>query len=479
MWVIIPDSDDTKEPWVGQITRDETSKASWHFELVRTADHADLYRQEPFKEAYNVIGLLDHQKPCTLIRPIIEHVDPGRLDIKNKSQRTILKGVFQALLSDIPAEDGNEQKFLGVAFESMALDAWFGSPTFTRDFDRETRTPTLDIKPSQTEKFAVGGLGQVSITRAARLDPKLRSSALRSSTIFRVEFETAKSINEVMSLSFGLERLFGFLIGFRGQYPSFTTWIPDKIKSGDIEWNYDGTLQIGNVDWTEGELPHPLSCVHLKGISGGDLPRILEHYLVNEKDIVDRIHAVEFCRFFSRNINDRFSISMPVIDSYVQSRYKTGEEKSYIEAQADFFAWVDSSPSEGVREFPKKHISIKNSKSPGLKTLLLRAIDHVNEKGFRFDPDLAARIQDRRGKLFHAAPQMAEDDVLKFYIEVRAIAGLLLLHTIEDLGIDIAYLADRYHALDDLRPFMQPQKRAQDSAGQPESDAEHQDAGGQ
>ncbi|MBB3952368.1 hypothetical protein GGQ76_003682 [Aureimonas jatrophae] len=423
-----------------------------------------------------MIGLLDHEKPCTLIRPIVEHIDPGRLDVKNKSQRTIIKGEFQALLSDIPAEDGDEPKFMGVAFESVALDAWFGSPTFARDFNRETRTPTLDIKPSETETFAAGGLGQVTITRAARLDSKLRSSSLRSATIFRVDFEAAKSINEVMSLAFSLERLFGFLVGFRGPYPAFTTWTANKIKAGDIEWNYDGTLQLGSVDWTEGEPPHPLSCVHLKGIAGGELPSILERYLANEGNIIDRIHAVEFSRFFSRNINDRFAVSMPVIDSYVQGRYKTGDETSYIDAQSEFFAWIESSTSEPVREFPKKHISIKNSKAPGLKTLLLRAIEHVNGKGFCFDPELATRIQDRRGKLFHAAPQMAKDEVLKFYIEVRAIAGLLLLHTIEDLGINIEYLAHRYHALGDLQPFMQPPKRDRKPADPSEVGPEHRGA---
>lgn len=258
------------DPLGGQITRDLAVKSSWRFELIRPVDHADLYRQEPFRDANNVIGLLNHEKPCTLIRPIVEHIDPGKLDVKNKSQRTIIICEFQALLSDIPVEDGDEQKFLGLAFESEAPDVWHGTRAFDRDFDFETRTP--DIKPTESNTFTVEGLGQVTVTRTARLASKLRSSSVRSAAIFRVEFEKPKSINEVMSLAFGLERLFGFLIGFRGPYPVFTTWIANKIKAGDIEWNYDGTLEIGNVDWSEGEAPHPLSCVHLKGIAGAELP---------------------------------------------------------------------------------------------------------------------------------------------------------------------------------------------------------------
>ncbi len=477
MWIIIPDPDGLKEPWVGQITRDVAAKSSWLFELVRPVDHADLYRQEPFQDANNVIGLLDHQKPCTLIRPIIERIDPGRLDVKNKSQRTIITGEFQALLSDIPAEDGDEQKFLGFAFESEALDAWYGKPTFDHNFNRKTRTPTVDIKPSVTNTFTVRSFGQVTVTRTARLASKLRSSSLHSATVFKVEFEKPKSINEVMSLAFGLERLFGFLVGFRGPYPVFTTWIANKLKAGDIEWNYDGTLEIGNVDCSGGEAPHPLNCVHLNGIAGAELPSILERFPAQENDILDRIHAVEFSRFFSRNLNDRFAVTMPVLDSYVQGRYKSGEEESYIQAKDDFLAWIDASPSEAIREFPKKHVTIKSKKTPGLKILLTRAIEVVNSKGFCFAPELAGHIQDRRGELFHAAPQMGKDEVLSFSLEVRAITGLLLLHTLGDLGIDITYLADRYHALGDMRPFMKEPNQKGKAAGAAEAGPEHSDKG--
>ncbi|MGH1591336.1 hypothetical protein ACRBEV_26955 [Methylobacterium phyllosphaerae] len=471
MWIYIPDPDE-KEPWIGQVKRGITANSSWRFEFVRIVDPEDLYRQAPFEGANNVIGLLDHQKPCTLIRPIVERVDPGKLDIKNKSQRTIITGIFQALLSDIPAEDGDEQKFLGLRFGSDSLDAWYGAPTFERDFDSTTKTPAIDIKPREITNFTVDGLGQVTIARAALITDKIRSSSLQSATTFKVEFDKPRSINQLMSLAFGLERLFGFLIGFRGRYPIFSTWISSKITAGDLEYNYDGTLEIGNLDWTEGETPDRFSCVHGDGLPGADLPAILSQFLSQEKEMVDRIHAVEFGRFFSRNLNDRFAVMMPVLESYVQARYKTGEEESYIEAQDEFFAWIDKSPSHAVREFPKKHVSLKNKKAPSLKTLLTRAIETVNAKGFAFNPELAGRIQDRRGALFHAAPQMDKDEALSFALEVRAITGLLLLHILEDLGIDVAYLAHRYHALGDMRPFMKAPERGptapdlgQDTAG--------------
>ncbi len=382
------------------------------------------------------------------------HTDPGRLDIKNKSQRTIIKGEFQALLFDISAEDGDEKKFLGIAFESEAFDAWYVSRSFDQKYDGESKTPKIDIRPSETTEFSIHGLGRMSCTTTARLSSKIRSSSIKSATILKIEFDEAKSINEVLNLCFGLESLFGFLIGFRGRYPIFTTWVDTKINLGEFESNYDGTLEIGNVDWVEGEAPHPMRCVHLKDVAGGDLQSILEKFLAREKDFLNRIHAVEFSRLFSRNLNDQFAVVMPILENHVQRVYKTADEESYITAQAEFFAWIDSSPLESVREFPKKHVEIKNKKTPGLQTLLTRAIEFLNTKGFCFDTALASRIQKRRGALFHAAPEISNEEVMKFYSEVNVATALLLLHTLSDLGIDISYLAERYHALGDFRAFL-------------------------
>ena len=48
MWVFVPDTDDEKEAWVGQLTQREDSNSLWGFELIRHADEKELYRITPF-----------------------------------------------------------------------------------------------------------------------------------------------------------------------------------------------------------------------------------------------------------------------------------------------------------------------------------------------------------------------------------------------------------------------------------------------
>jgi hypothetical protein len=75
---------------------------------------------------------------------------------------------------------------------------------------------------------------------------------------------------------------------------------------------------------------------------------------------------------------------------------------------------------------------------------------------FAFPPKMAECIQKRRGRLFHSVPEMSEQDVMPFCREVQAVTGLLMLHTYDDLGIDISCLAGQYSALSDIRFFLVP-----------------------
>jgi len=83
----------------------------------------------------------------------------------------------------------------------------------------------------------------------------------------------------------------------------------------------------------------------------------------------------------------------------------------------------------------------------------------VNAKGFKFPTEIAERLQKRRGRLFHSASQTGEHEVVSFYEEVQAAIALLMLHTYNELGIDISYLAGQYHALNDFRSFLAPPQR--------------------
>jgi hypothetical protein len=50
MWIYVPDTDERKEPWIGKISSDESSKSSWSFELIRHADLENMYQTCPCRK---------------------------------------------------------------------------------------------------------------------------------------------------------------------------------------------------------------------------------------------------------------------------------------------------------------------------------------------------------------------------------------------------------------------------------------------
>ena len=456
MWICVEDTDSAKEAWVGTITPHEGPNTWWEFELIRRAEMKDIYRKNPFEGGQStVVGLLDYQRQCTLIRPLVHYIDPGSLGVRIGALRTRITGQFAALLSDLAVLDAEKETFSGIAFRSDVLSAWYAPSMYKTDYDNETQTHAVSI--SETKKDEINlAIGRVTCTSGVELSSHVRSGAIKSATAFRLEFSAPASLNAVIATCFGLDGLFGFLIGFRGKPPVFYTWLNETYKVGEHELSHDGTLDIAGLNWIKGDPPHPMDCIHVNGLGGASLQLILERFLADQENAITQINAVAFSRFFSKNINERFLIVMPVLESYVRRKYVSPDEASYIQHAKQFFKWIDESESEEITEFCRKHIEVRDAKSPSLKTLLTRAIDEVNRCGFRFPSEMANRIQKRRGCLFHTAPQMKAQEVRELFDEVQAATGLLMLHTYLDLGIDIACLANRYFALRDFRTFLVP-----------------------
>lgn len=457
MWIYIPE-DDEKEAWVGTVSVPEGPKSGWNFELIRHVEFEDLYRTKPFDEKDTVIGLLDYQQKCTLIRPLIQYIDPGTLGMRFDPPRTRITGEFQALLTDIPVENSDDKIFTSFSFDSNLFAAWYSPPSYRTDFDFNTKTHLVEVKSTETRTFDIKPFGKVTCTSGADLSSDMRLGTIRSAAVFRFDFYEPVSLKEVINVCTGIERLFCFLIGFRGKPPVYNVWINETYRVDDREFAYDGKLDIGGLDWKDGKPPHPMDCVHLNGWGDGTLELILSNFLNEIDGLVSRIHAIELSRFFSKNLNERFSIVMPILESYVRAKYFREDEVEYINLEKSFFEWIDASGCEEYKEFSRKHLSVKKSKSPSLTTLLSRAINRLNVIGFDFDPGYAERIQKRRARMFHSCPRFQEGEVSVFYDEVRAATGILMLHTYLDLGIDISYLKNKVHALRDMRDFL-PKKQ--------------------
>ena len=78
-WIYVPERDDGGEPWTGRIWSEGEQSQRWNFETIRHANLKKIYGCGVFEGAKPVSVLLDHQRPATLIRPLVLQVDPGKV----------------------------------------------------------------------------------------------------------------------------------------------------------------------------------------------------------------------------------------------------------------------------------------------------------------------------------------------------------------------------------------------------------------
>lgn len=194
MWIYIPDVDNEKEAWVGTISPPEGPKSRGSFELIRHVNPTDMYLTSPFERRKSVIGLLDHQRPCTLFRPLVHHIDPGLLGVRIGFQRTQIKGSFEALLIDLSVEDNDEKIFNGIAFESEAFGTWYAPPAYSTDFNTNTRTHVVEIKETERKEFDLPTLGHLTCTSGANVSSGVRSGVIKSVSLFRLDFSAPMSL---------------------------------------------------------------------------------------------------------------------------------------------------------------------------------------------------------------------------------------------------------------------------------------------
>jgi hypothetical protein len=370
MWIYVSDGDSENEPWIGTITPPSEPRASWKFEVIRQVEPKDLHRTAPFDSSKTVVGLLDHQRPSTLVRPLINRIDPGSLGVRYQAFRTRLQGSFASLLSGLAIKDIDAKVFSGASFDSETFDMWYSPSAYRAEFDVNKRKYKVSIKSTQRKTINVDRLGCVTCVKRADVSSTGRTSDLKSTTIFKLEFAEPMSLQEVETTCYALERLFGFLIGFRAKLPTFQVWLNETYEVGGQRFPLDGELHLGGVDWQKDPMPVLQECIHTNGTGRTSLQMILKNFSMNSDDLMNRIAAVDFSRHFAKSLQEAFNALMPVLEQHVRAKYQAGDEVGYTAIEKKFFNWVDSANDGDIGEFCRKHVQIKGSKAPSLKTLL-------------------------------------------------------------------------------------------------------------
>lgn len=457
-WIYVPEDggegDEAAEraDWTGRIWSEGDQTVRWQFEVIRLTEAQTIYDQGVFKDALPVSVLVDHQRPATLVRPIAFLVDPGKAGTKHPFLRTRLTGSFQALLTGRAVADENEPLFVGMGVESETFAAWYGGRSFDDTVDDDYRTTSIEFRKPDEEKVVVSGLGEVTAVRSPFVQRGHASSEIRTRTVLRIAFDEAKSLNDALDLCLGIELLFGFLTGFRPKFPIFHLWWSAKDEDEGVP--HDAELEIGGVSFRPDKLPHFLGRMHMKGRDAAGLKEVVEAYAADQFDFATRIAAIQTGRWFGGTLNEKFATVMPVLEELLKARFRSGEETSYLASEEAFFAYVAAAGDPLISEFSRKHLEVKRRKSPGLPTLLERAIEVLNDAGFFFGADLPKRINKRRGTMFHSSPLMDAGDVKAFYEEATAATAILTLLTLRDLGVDLAPLSSHYPGMRDFSQFM-------------------------
>jgi hypothetical protein len=452
-WIYVPEKDEGGEHWTGRIWSENEQFRRWNFETIRHAELKDLYACGVFEGAKPISVLLDHQRPATLIRPLVLRVDPGTVGATHPFSRTRLEGSFQALLTGLAIDDEEKPQFSGIGFESEAFAAWYAGRPFSATTGDDYRTKSIELAKPEKEVVSIDGLGQVEATRLAHVKVDHSTSEVRTRSILRITFDRLWSLPEAMDLCLGLELVFGFLVGFRPKIPTFHLWLPAPSEENASRVR-TAELELGGVYFRDVLTPHPMERIHHCGQDGTGLGKVLQAYTAAPVDIVTRIHAVQVSRWFGASLNDKFAAVMPVFEQYVQATFKSEQEESFLALEKAFFAYVAAAPDSALAEFSKKHLQVRNRKSPSLPVLIGRAIASVTSEGFRFDPVLAKRISDRRAAMFHSAPLMTEVDVRSFYEETQTVTALLMLRTLDELGVKLETLSTDRHALSEFSQFL-------------------------
>lgn len=445
-WIYIhPDSNSSssQNAWTGSIEEPINPKDDWKFELIRHVEPRELFSVSPFDKKTVVCGLLDYQRQCTLYRPRIFKQNPGSFG-GNLYLRTIVKGSFDALLINFSINDPTENIFDEISFDSQAFNAWYQTDMFERKYDHDKNQPSIEFKTNIEEDIHIPDLGRVNILFGTELSRDSNALSIKTASNFRLIFDGKASLDKIYEISIGLEYLFGFLIGHRTKPPLINVWKDKK----------SGTLDISGRNWLKDTKPEQDDCIHVNGIGGVHLGTIVQNFLKDRFSLITRMYAIDYCRHFSRNINDKFAFIMPALEEYLRIRYTEPDEISYLAKERAFFELIDSQDDIEIQNFVKKHISIKKSKKPSLKTLIGRAISELSQNGFNFPPSSARSISDRRGKAFHSVPSISDDEARLFYEDVCVSVGILMFLTYLDLGIDIRDIAERWRTMPDMMRFV-------------------------
>lgn len=433
MWIkIIDPADSNSDNWLGTLEKQTDFNGKWHFELIRSHDGlGDAYKSmNDFSSLDTLVGLLDFQKPCTLINPIVNNLDPGSIGVHYDAHRTILRGKCSAIIENTQITDLDELKIEGVTISSDSCISWLNKPKTPQNNDNNTAL--------QNKEFSISGLGNVicryGVSNSYYTWEVKKTSVGNISIIFTNKISTRDAFIWCQEL----ELLFQFLIGHSTIWSKFSLKLDDTYELDNEIYHTHSLLEFGNLPHKENDKLHPKECRYLDNESCTETEKVLNKYHENRETLSKLIDTIWVCENISKTLQDKLPLIIPAYESYLKRFFTNIDEEEYIKFEQNFFQYIDKSNDENVIEFSKKHIQVIERKSASFRAMIERSIDQINSFGFSIDKKYAKQISIRRGKMFHGSLDIKDNsDAISLYEEYNITLSLLTLHVYIDLGLNV------------------------------------------
>ena len=400
--------------WFGTIKLEDDSEAELLVSVARVDPPTNEYIRGLKERAPNfdrrwIDGLLGLQRRCSLIRPEWKTFDPsgaaGGGIIRQKQEATYTGQYFV----DGACSDFLESPCVTEAvIESYALETLLASETLSLDGD-------LDPGSIFDNEF-ISGVRVVCFLSEVTSSSTQVQTRIRKPMIKLIFKEPQNALN-VINAGYFLQNALSLVCGMKFK--------PLPLKLGGLQ---NGTrvscdVHISGQHWM-------LDRYWLDGMSSLDVvgvEQLVVKLLSYMPDLSDDVIVYLDQLREGTSAEDIIFWAMPVLERNLHRHFETAEETSYIEEEQAFWEFVDSSESDAVRQFARKHLRIVEAKRPSAKMLLQRAITVFEDEGVIFPDRAAAKIWRARTKLMHGAATALSSSELGEAADLTRTLGILIL----------------------------------------------------
>lgn len=280
--------------------------------------------------------------------------------------------------------------YSSVTFRPSGLAQWVSDGLGRPSADHFKSTDT------RLETFAVDSLGRFGIFLSHEGAIGIGKDSRKFTPYLSIEFSHPRSFVQIAGICAQLDSMFSFLT-MTAVKPSKLILKPADaddpaqrhtlLRSGQL-WNYPSRDRTHTRFLSRKDVPSLAMVIDGAMKSWGESTLLLE--------------AINQSLHFSESCDDCFRKVFPRLERFLDAWFSGKDDADFRQHKDKFFHYIASSDDSSIKEFSRKHISVKDKKSRSLLQKLEKAIMTLNEAiGSKIDFGNAREICDFRTTQFH------------------------------------------------------------------------------